>query len=184
MATCRSRFAAGAAARPSPPSPNAAVAAFAWLRPAPAPAGWARATLAAGVGFAYPPGWKAIAGDRGTATAARLDSAGHYLGYLNLTPRQGGEQVAGWAAFRARHNRAEGERAVRVEDTAAGLRFRTGRGTCVRDAYTTVSGVRYEELACLVSGSRASWVIVGAALQQSWPRERASIETAISAMTS
>ena len=164
-------------------APNGAVAAFAWLRPQPAPAGWTAAKLAGGASIAYPPGWRVISGDRGSASAAQIDGRGQYLGYLNLTPRQGQERAAGWASFRVRHNRAEGDRGVRLLAAAGGLRFRSGRGACVRDAYTTASDTRYEEIACLVSGRRASSVVVGAALEQGWPRERPAIELAISAMT-
>jgi hypothetical protein len=106
--------------------PNAAVATFAWVRPAPAPADWPSARLPTGATIAYPPGWHTIAGDRGTATAGLLDSHGYYLGYLNLTPRQGAERPARWAAFRLSHNAAEGERDVKLEAAAGDLRFRTG----------------------------------------------------------
>jgi hypothetical protein len=130
----------------------------------------------------YPPGWRALAGDRGTATAALLDTHGHYLGYLNLTPRQGKEAQASWAAFRPRHNAAEGEKDVTVMDAAAGLRFRSGQGSCVRDAYTSSTNTRYVEIACLVDGRRASSVIVGAAPSRRWTEEHSVIEQAISAL--
>jgi hypothetical protein len=161
--------------------PNAAVATFAWVRPAPAPADWPSARLPTGATIAYPPGWHTIAGDRGTATAGLLDSHGYYLGYLNLTPRQGAERPARWAAFRLSHNAAEGEREVKLEAAAGDLRFRTGRGTCVRDAYTTSSNTRYVEIACLVEGPHAT-VVVGAAAREHWTHERSVIEQAISAL--
>jgi hypothetical protein len=169
-----SRFAAVAPAR----------APFAWLRPRPTPSDWLVARLSSGASIAYPRGWRAIAGDRGTVSAALLDGAGRYLGYLNLTPRQGEERAASWASFRVRHNSAEGERGVALGAEASGLRFRAATGTCVQDAYTTASGTRYEEIACLVAGSRVSTVVVGAAPEPMWPRERATIERAISAMSS
>jgi len=130
----------------------------------------------------YPPGWRALAGDRGTATAALLDTHGQYLGYLNLTPRQGQEAQASWASFRPRHNVAEGEKDVTAVDSATGLRFRSGHGSCVRDAYTTSTNTRYVEIACLVDGRRASSVIVGAAPSRRWAEERSVIEQAISAL--
>jgi hypothetical protein len=99
--------------------------------------------LSSGASIAYPRSWRAIGGDRGTASAALLDPAGRYLGYLNLTPRQGRERAASWASFRVRHNRGEGERAVAMDAEAGGLRFRRATGTCVQDAYTTASGTRY-----------------------------------------
>jgi hypothetical protein len=164
------------------PSPSAAIAAFAWLRPAPAPADWLSARLPTGATMAYPPGWHIVAGDRGTVSAALLDSHGHYLGYLNLTPRQGAETPASWPTFRLRHNAGEGDREVRLAAAAGDLRFRTGRGTCVRDAYTTSANTRYVEIACLVGGVHVSSVLVGAAPSEHWTQEHSVIEQAISAL--
>ncbi len=131
----------------------------------------------------YPPGWTLVAGDRGTASVALLDGRGNYLGYLNLTPRQGGETLANWPAFRVRHNAAEGDKDVELDAAARQLRFRAGHGTCVRDAYTTVSKARYVEIACLIDGSHSrQWVIVGAASREHWTLERSVLERAISAL--
>ena len=132
--------------------------------------------------MAYPPGWRVLPGDPNTATAALLDTRGHYLGYLNLTPRQGHESQASWTSFRPRHNVAEGEKDVRTVDSATALRFLSGQGSCVRDAYTTSTNTRYVEIACLVDGRHASSVIVGAAPSQRWARERPAIERAIAAL--
>lgn len=164
-------------------SPSAAAAGFAWLKPAPAPSGWLSARLPSGATIAYPPQWRPIRGDRGTASAALLDARADYLGYLNLTPQQGSETLAGWAAFRLRHNAEEGDTEVKADGAAAGLRFRTGRGTCVRDTYTSSVKTRYEEIACLVAGHRAASVVVGAAPSNRWREEQSVIERAISAMT-
>jgi hypothetical protein len=173
-----------AAAPPARASGSSArAAAFAWPRSASAPAGWRSARLSTGATLPYPPGWRTLPGDRGTATAALLDARGRYLGYLNLTPRQGGEMLANWSSFRLRHNRAEGERDVQMEDAARDLRFRMARGSCVRDSYTTATGARYVEVACLVRGGRAGTVVVGAALQSAWAIERATIERALSALS-
>lgn len=158
-------------------------AAFTSLQPAPAPAGWLSVRVPSGATLAYPPGWQVVKGDPGSATAVLLERQGHDLGYLNLTPRQPPETLAGWIAFRSRHNRGEGERDVTTEATAADLRFRTGHGACVQDAYTTSTDRRYVEIACLVAGAHASSVIVGAALSEGWSAQRAVIERAISAMT-
>ena len=171
------------ATRQASPAPGAARSAFAWLRPAPAPAGWLSVRLATGATMAYPPGWHEIPGDADTASAALLDGRGRYLGYLNLTPRQGAETPTGWPSFRLRHNAAEGNRDVRLAAAAGGLRFRTGRGTCVRDAYTTSTNTRYVEIACLVAGKDASSVVIGAAPSEHWTQERFVIERAISALT-
>jgi hypothetical protein len=77
---------------------------------------------------------------------------------------------------------AEGEHDVTREDTAYGVRFRTGTGTCVRDSYTTVSHTRFIELACLVTGARATTVIVGAAPPRSWTLLSPLLYRAISAL--
>jgi hypothetical protein len=77
----------------------------------------------------YPPGWRLISGDKGTATAALSNSNGHISGYLNVTPRQGAERPATWARFRLHHNAEEGDRDVRSEGSAEGVRFLRGRGS-------------------------------------------------------
>ena len=178
----------GSSARPpSPPVPPgtgqaaAPAAAFAWLRPSAPPAGWRTARIAGGATLAYPPGWQAIRGDRGTVSAALFDAHGGYVGYLNLTPRQGAETPAGWASFRVRHNAGEGDRRVTLEAAASGLRFRTGHGSCVRDAYSGSTGIRYVEIACVIAGVHAPAVVVAAAPAAHWPAEQRVLERAISA---
>ncbi len=166
-----------------PEATGATAASFAWLRPAPPPAAWRRARIETGAVLAYPPGWRTIGGDLGTATAGLRDARGRYLGYLNLTPRQGGETLADWASFRVAHQHEEGERDVQRLRAARDLPFGAGRASCVQDAYTTVIGARYVELACLVRGSRASTVVVGAALQSAWSAQRATLERAIAALS-
>jgi len=157
--------------------------AFDWLRPGPAPATWPLARIATGAAMAYPPGWHTVTGDAGTATVGLQDADDDFLGYLNLTPRQGDETLGGWASFRVEHNRGEGDRDVRTLAAAGGLRFRTGRGTCIRDAYVTATGGRFIEVACLVAGPNATSVIVGAAPPREWARMSPVIERAISAVT-
>ena len=154
---------------------------FSWLRPSAAPAGWQVARIATGATLYYPPGWRPAPGDPGTATAVLLDPARHIGGYLNVTPRQGAEAPATWGEFRVAHNASEGDRDVKREATAAGLRFRDGRGACVRDSYTTVSRARFVELACLVEGARAASVIVAAASPGAWSRLVPQLRRAISA---
>jgi len=156
---------------------------FAWLRPVPAPGGWLGARVPSGAAIAFPPGWHLIHGDRGTATAALFDARRQFLGYLNLTPRQGSETSSDWATFRVRHNAEEGDREVRSDGAATNLRFRNGRGSCVRDTYTTSSNARYEEIACLVVGRHAASVVVGAAPVARWSEEQSVIEREISATT-
>jgi len=155
------------------------------LRPAPAPAGWRRVAIPSGAAFSTPPGWRAVKGDRGTASAALLDASGRYRGYLNLTPRQSTESLANWATFRVAHNRDEHATQDVVQSTAHGLRFRDGaRGSCVQDAYATTSGAHYVEIACLVAGRRISTVVVGAALAGAWPQLRPTLQRAVSAVRS
>jgi hypothetical protein len=133
--------------------------------------------------MAYPSGWRPAPGDRGTATAVLRSRGGAFLGYLNITPRQGAETIARWAAFRPAHNAGEGDRQVRRLASYPALRFRTGRGACVQDRYVTRTGARYVELACLVAGRHATTVIVGAAPPRAWPQQAPQIERAISALT-
>jgi hypothetical protein len=132
----------------------------------------------------YPPGWRRVSGDQGTATAVLMNADHAFSGYLNLTPRQGEESLRNWGSFRVGHNAREGDRNIQTLAVSAGLRFRTGRGRCVRDAYTTGAGDRFVELACLVEGKKATSVIVGAAPPRMWARMSRVIERAISGFTS
>ena len=86
---------------------------FSWLHPARAPADWTHVTIASGnATLFYPAAWKPIPGDKGTVTASLRDKTGIYHGYLNVTPRQGAERLNGWASFRTRRNREEGDQRV------------------------------------------------------------------------
>ncbi len=152
---------------------------FAWLRPAPPPAGWKVARTQTGSTLAYPPGWRPITTDPGTATVALLGGGERIEGYLNATPKQGSETLANWSRFRVDHNRGEGSRHVRLMASAADLRFRSGRGSCVIDSYTT-SKAHYREIACLVSGPNSSAVVVAAAPVDLWDDQAATLERAVS----
>jgi hypothetical protein len=157
--------------------------AFAWLRPATAPAGWKQVRLpASGATLAYPPGWHAIHTDSGTASVALTNQRHKIVGYLNATPRQGAETLENWAGFRTGHIREEGSRQVRTAAMATGLRFRSGHGSCVVDAYRNGT-TRYREIACIVKGARATTVIVGAAPATQWARQARVIEPAIASFT-
>jgi hypothetical protein len=159
----------------SPRSPGA----FAWLSPAAPPAAWTLARLPSGrASLPYPPGWKRIESDPGTVSIALMGAHRRIRGYLNATPRQGQETFANWASFRPDHNRDEGDTHLVTEASARGLRFRTGTGTCVIDRYAT-SSARYREIACLVHGSRADTVVVGATLPRDWARFGPLVERAI-----
>ncbi len=157
--------------------------AFSWLRPAASPAGWTIARLPSGkAALAYPPGWRAIKTDPGTVSAAIPGRGGHIRGYLNATPESGAETLANWASFRPAHNQDEGDSAVRTLASARGLRFSAGSGSCVIDAYKTVSD-RYREIACLVRGARATTVVVGAAEPAAWPVLAPQLERAIASFS-
>ena len=153
--------------------------AFAWLRPAPPPASWKVARIPDGALLAYPPGWRPIQSDAGTATVALLRGGHRIDSYLNVTPEQGTETLANWSHFRPKHNLGEGDRSVRLNASAPDLRFRTGRGSCVIDTYTT-SKASYREIACLVSGPTSTAVVVAAAPSAIWNQQAATLQRAVS----
>jgi hypothetical protein len=155
-------------------------AAFSWLRPAAPPGSW-RVTQLPGspAKLAYPPGWRLTHSDPGTRSAALLSPTGSYIGYLNATPKSGGETLSNWRDFRPAHITGEGERHIRVLASARHLQFRSATGSCLTEGYTTTIH-RYREVACLVAGDRASTVIVAAAPPGRWGRLKPVIEQAIS----
>jgi hypothetical protein len=157
---------------------------FAWLNPRPAPPGWIPTTTAASQAtLFYPPTWTSIPGDRGTVTVALRDSSGRYAGYLNVTPRQGAEQLHGWATFRMNRNREEGDTRVRQIAAAEGLRFRDATGSCVIDSYLSKVGAHpYLEIACIVSGRAHTDVFIGAALQSDFNVLHTTLERAASSL--
>jgi hypothetical protein len=151
---------------------------FAWLRPASPPTGW-KVARSRGGALAYPPGWRMIVKDPGSAAVALLGRRDRIHAYLDATPKQGAETLANWSRFRPEHNRREGDRGVRLIASATDLSFRSGRGSCVIDHYTT-SKATYREIACLVSGPRASAVVVAAAPSALWDHQAATLERAVS----
>jgi hypothetical protein len=151
---------------------------FAWLHAAAAPIGWKVARTPGGSTFGYPPGWRPIKTDPGTASVALL-RGGRIEGFLNATPRQGTETLANWPRFRTGHNRGEGDRSIRVVAALENAPFRAGRSSCVIDTYST-SKAAYREIACFVSGPRSSAVIVAAAPVELWNRQAATLERAVS----
>jgi hypothetical protein len=152
---------------------------FGWLRPAPPPTSWKVARLPGGSTLAYPPGWRPIETDPGTATVALLAAGKRIDGYLNATPKQGSETLANWGRFRVDHNRGEGSRQERLAASATDLRFRSGRGSCVIDSYTT-SKATYREIACFVAGPSSSAVVVAAAPAELWHDQAATLQRAVS----
>jgi hypothetical protein len=159
--------------------PGRASGPFAWLQPASPPSGWNVAFTPGGAALAYPPEWTPIKTDPGTASAALLARGGHIVAYLNATPRQGAETLADWRQFRPEHNGEEGDRSVRLLAATNDASFRSGRGSCVIDSYTT-SKASYREIACLVSGARSSAVVVAAAPSDLFNRQAGTLERAVS----
>src|SRR6478609_9539278 len=152
---------------------------FGWLRPASAPSGWNVGRTQGGAVLAYPPGWTPIKTDPGTASVALLGRGGRIKGYINATPRQGIEKIADWTRFRPQHNKGEGDRDVRLLAATTSARFRSGRGACVIDTYTT-SKASYREIACLVSSTGSSAVVVAAAPTALWSQQAGTLERAVS----
>jgi hypothetical protein len=129
--------------------------------------------------LAHPAVWTSIKTDPGTASVAFRGSDGRIDDYLNLTPKQGAETLANWSRFRPQKNRAEGARNVLVLAATSNAHFRSARGSCVIDAYTT-SVTTYEEIACLVSAPGFSEVVVAAAPRVLWNKQGATLERAVS----
>jgi hypothetical protein len=160
-------------------SPRRASGPFAWLRPGSPPAGWQVARIPNGAALAYPPGWVATETDPGSASVAVRGAGGEIDGYLNLTPQQGAETLANWSRFRLQKNRSEGEHDEHLLAAAGDLHFRSARGSCVIDSYTT-SLTTYEEIACLLAGAHSSTVVVAAAPTRLWRERSAVLERAVS----
>jgi hypothetical protein len=165
----------GGRTSPAKPGPRP----FLWLRPQQQPQGWGVAVTGSGAALAYPPGWREIRTDAGTASAAPDRAGGALLGYLNATPRGGKETLANWSSFRVSHIAAEGARGVRLEAAGTGLAFPSGRGSCVIDSYSTTKA-RFREIACIVVGVRASTVVVAAAPVADWAQQVTVLERAVS----
>ena len=127
-------------------------------------------------------GWRLIKGDSGTVSAAVFKAHRTIVGYLNATPGQEGESLAGWAGFRPSHNAEEGNSDVRTLAAATDLHFRAGTGSCVQDSYRT-SITSYREIACIVRSGRGTTVIVAAATPSGWARLAPTLERAVSAFT-
>jgi hypothetical protein len=155
--------------------------AFAWLRPSAAPRSWHTSRLPDGAArMAYPLRWRSIRSDPGTVSAATRAESGAIRGYLNATPQQGAETLGSWSSFRVDHNGDEGDVNVKQVASATNLRFRHAHGSCVIDTYSSSTGHRYREIACIVAGARATTVVVGAAPPAQWAQQGPAIERAIS----
>jgi hypothetical protein len=157
--------------------------AFPPLVPAAAPAGWHHLTLPNGTAvLSYPPSLRPIGGDTDAVSAAQVSPAGVFQLYLNATPRQGAEQLRGWAAFRLRLLTADDAASARELAAAQGVRFRGGTGSCVIDQYVTRIGAhRYQEIACLVQGRTSASVIVAATPAATWAQASPPLLRAVAA---
>ena len=144
--------------------------AFPALVPAAAPAGWPHRTLPNGTAvLSYPPSLRPVSGDADAVSAAQVSPKGVFRLYLNATPRQGDEQLRGWAAFRLALLTADDAASARELAAAQSVTFRGGTGSCVIDQYVTRTGAhRYQEIACLVQGRASASVVVAAAPAATW----------------
>lgn len=155
-------------------------AALAWFRARPAPAGWRQVTLpGGGAVLSYPSSLSPMTGDKGSVSEG-LTRSGRVLVYLNVTPRQGGETLSGWTAFRVGHLTDDDASSARLDGAARGLAFRGGPGSCVVDDYITRAHANhYREIACLVGGARASSVVVAATPAADWARYSGLLKQAV-----
>ena len=160
---------------PGPPFPP--------LAPAAAPAGWPHRTLPDGTAvLSYPPSLRPVSGDADAVSAAQVSPGGAFQLYLNATPRQGDEQLRGWAAFRLALLTADDAASARELAAARGVRFRGGTGSCVIDAYVTRIGAHhYQEIACLVQGRASASVIVATAPAATWAQASPLLLQAVAA---
>ncbi len=144
------------------------------------PTGWHTVRLTTGEGLSYPPSWRLIVSDRGTASAALFNRDGTIRAYLNATPAIKAETLAGWTRFRLHHNAEEGDTHVRLLASDTNVRLDAGRASCVTDQYST-SRSMYRELACVIAPSHAQnrTVLVAAAQPGAWAHERTTLEFAI-----
>jgi hypothetical protein len=166
-------------ARPGRPAGPA----FPRLSPAAAPASWRRVTLPDGTAvLSYPPALRPLAGDKDAVSAARLSPGGAFQLYLNATPRQGGERLAHWSAFRLHLLRSGDAASAQEVAGAQGIKFRGGTGSCVMDRYVTrIGGHHFQEIACLVQGHTSASVVVAAAPAAQWVTARPLLLRAVAA---
>jgi hypothetical protein len=157
-------------------------AAFKGITPGKAPAAWVQVTTPSGDAIlAYPPSFRPVRSDPGSVAVAAGTAAHVYDGYLNVTPRQGIEQLHGFAAFRL-DRLGDEDTAVHEIAAAENVAFVGAVGSCVNDDYRTrVGDNHYEELACLVAGRHSEYVIVASARLGDWDRFASTLRTALAA---
>ena len=102
-----------------------------------------------------------MGGDPGTLSVALRNSAGTYLGYLNVTPRQGPETLQDWAAFRLTHLRGDAAVSVHEDAMVQSVRTAAAMRSCVIDDYvTTVGHHQFHEVGCYVMKGSVGSVVV------------------------
>jgi hypothetical protein len=143
---------------------SAPLGSFGWLASTTPPATWARLSVPSGLGtLPSPPGFRTVHGDPGTLSVALRNSAGTYLGYLNVTPRQGPETLPDWAAFRLTHLRGDNAASVHEDAMVQSVRTAAAMRSCVTDDYvTTVGRHEFHEVACYVMRGTVGSVVVAA----------------------
>ena len=154
---------------------------FGWLRPSQVPKGWKTVNTASGKAtLAYPPPFHQIPGDPGSVSAAVISSAGHYLAYLNVTPRQGDEGLKNWPQFRLNHLSQDDNISVHEVAEVSNIPFNGGSGTCVIDDYVTVvAHNHFREISCFVKGSKGGAVVVATASRPMWVHYASQLEGAV-----
>jgi hypothetical protein len=131
--------------------------------------------------LSYPPDFRKARSDPGAFSAALL-THGTYAAYLNATPRQGGEQLHGWARFRVGHLLEDDAGSVHESASVEMRPFLGGRGSCVIDDYVTrVASHHFHEIACLVRGARHESVVIAAVSSSAWGRLGPTVERAVAA---
>ncbi len=143
---------------------SATLGSFGWLASTTPPAPWARLTLPPGLGtLSSPPGFHTVEGDPGTLSVALRNSPATYLGYLNLTPRQGHETLQNWAAFRLSHLLGDDVVSVHEDGTVQSVGTAAAVRSCVTDDYvTTIGHHHFHEVACYVTSGSVRSVVVAA----------------------
>jgi hypothetical protein len=141
---------------------SAMLGSFGWLASTTPPATWSRLTVPSGLGtLPSPPGFRTVDGDPGTLSVALRNSAGTYLGYLNVTPRQGPETLTDWTAFRLTHLRGDAAVSVHEDAMVQSVRTAAAMRSCVIDDYvTTVGHHQFHEVGCYVMKGSVGSVVV------------------------
>jgi hypothetical protein len=170
--------AGGAGARPDvgPLTP-----AFAWLVPAAAPAGWKHFALPSGAAvLSYPAFLRPEKSDAGSITVVTRNAGGLTPIYVNATPREGGEQLATWAAFRLAVLRDESAKTAHESGHVVDVAFNGGFGSCIHDDYVTrIGSHHYAEIACYVEGPHGGSVVVASTFASLWQKEKRLLEQVI-----